>query len=228
MILEEIALVSLISSFSLSLVRRCLRQALPQNLHASRAVLAAESKSPAAQFRHCPISLSHTSVADQHPSTHPNDTTTRNSSVDPSRVGHAECAEPSPRDVDELSPLSLILDDSPLPPQTTRTRSFRSGRPHVGHPPASCRELRPGFCLGIASELWKLTGCRFEKSLYDLIRGLRNHKGNEKEYIQKSLKECRAEIRGSDMGRSPLDLGSVGLFMRDTRGSAVYMHGSSR
>jgi hypothetical protein len=47
-----------------------------------------------------------------------------------------------------------------------------------------------------------LTGCRFEKSLYDLIRGLRNHKGNEKEYIQKSLKECRAEIRGSDMGMS--------------------------
>ncbi|RAL60983.1 hypothetical protein DID88_010079 [Monilinia fructigena] len=39
----------------------------------------------------------------------------------------------------------------------------------------------------------------FEKSLYDLIRGLRNHKGNEKEYIQNSLKECRAEIKGSDM-----------------------------
>ncbi|KAH7152501.1 adaptin N terminal region-domain-containing protein [Dactylonectria estremocensis] len=39
----------------------------------------------------------------------------------------------------------------------------------------------------------------FEKSLYDLIRGLRNHKGNEKEYIQKSLKECRAEVRGQDM-----------------------------
>lgn len=43
---------------------------------------------------------------------------------------------------------------------------------------------------------------RFEKSLYDLIRGLRNHKGNEKEYIQNSLKECRIEIRGSDMGMS--------------------------
>jgi AP-3 complex subunit delta-1 len=42
---------------------------------------------------------------------------------------------------------------------------------------------------------------RFEKSLYDLIRGLRNHKGNEKEYIQNSLKECRAEIRGKDMGQ---------------------------
>lgn len=43
-------------------------------------------------------------------------------------------------------------------------------------------------------------GCfRFEKSLYDLIRGLRNHKGNEREYIQHSLRECRAEIRGSDM-----------------------------
>ncbi|KFY58287.1 hypothetical protein V496_06194 [Pseudogymnoascus sp. VKM F-4515 (FW-2607)] len=39
----------------------------------------------------------------------------------------------------------------------------------------------------------------FEKSLYDLIRGLRNHKGNEKAYIQNSLKECRAEIRGQDM-----------------------------
>lgn len=43
---------------------------------------------------------------------------------------------------------------------------------------------------------------RFEKSLYDLIRGLRNHKGNEKEYIQKSLKECRAEVRSQDMGSS--------------------------
>ncbi|KAF5541212.1 AP-3 complex gamma subunit [Fusarium mexicanum] len=40
---------------------------------------------------------------------------------------------------------------------------------------------------------------QFEKSLYDLIRGLRNHKGNEKEYIQKSLKECRAEVRSQDM-----------------------------
>lgn len=49
-----------------------------------------------------------------------------------------------------------------------------------------------------------ITWSRFEKSLYDLIRGLRNHKGNEKEYIQNSLKECRAEIRGQDMGRSIL------------------------
>lgn len=39
----------------------------------------------------------------------------------------------------------------------------------------------------------------FEKSLYDLIRGLRNHKGSEREYIQNSLRECRTEIRGSDM-----------------------------
>ncbi|GAB1314069.1 AP-3 complex subunit delta [Madurella fahalii] len=37
------------------------------------------------------------------------------------------------------------------------------------------------------------------KSLYDLIRGLRNHKGNEKEYIQNCLKECRSEIRSQDM-----------------------------
>ncbi|KAK4192944.1 adaptin N terminal region-domain-containing protein [Podospora australis] len=50
------------------------------------------------------------------------------------------------------------------------------------------------------SELPKVhCGSRFEKSLYDLIRGLRNHKGNEKEYIQNSLKECRSEIRSQDM-----------------------------
>ena len=45
-----------------------------------------------------------------------------------------------------------------------------------------------------------LMSFRFEKSLYDLIRGLRNHKGNEREYIQNSLRECRTEIRGADMG----------------------------
>lgn len=39
----------------------------------------------------------------------------------------------------------------------------------------------------------------FEKSLYDLIRGLRNHKGSEKEYIAESIKECRNEIRSNDM-----------------------------
>ncbi|PVH95030.1 Adaptor protein complex AP-3 delta subunit [Periconia macrospinosa] len=39
----------------------------------------------------------------------------------------------------------------------------------------------------------------FEKSLYDLIRGMRNHKGNEKEYINDSIKECRKEIRSNDM-----------------------------
>ncbi|KAJ4370497.1 AP-3 complex subunit delta [Neocucurbitaria cava] len=40
---------------------------------------------------------------------------------------------------------------------------------------------------------------QFEKSLYDLIRGLRNHKGREKEYIAESIKECRKEIRSNDM-----------------------------
>jgi AP-3 complex subunit delta len=39
----------------------------------------------------------------------------------------------------------------------------------------------------------------FEKSLYDLIRGLRSHKGNETEYIQGILKECRTEVRSQDM-----------------------------
>lgn len=39
----------------------------------------------------------------------------------------------------------------------------------------------------------------FEKDIYQLIRGLRAHKGNEREYIQESLKECRKEIRTQDM-----------------------------
>jgi hypothetical protein len=47
---------------------------------------------------------------------------------------------------------------------------------------------------------------RFEKSLYDLIKGLRNHKGSEEDYIQNSLRECRAEIRSQDMGE-PISYG---------------------
>lgn len=39
----------------------------------------------------------------------------------------------------------------------------------------------------------------FEKSLVDLIRGLRNHKGSEAEYIQGAIKECRGEIRTQDL-----------------------------
>lgn len=39
----------------------------------------------------------------------------------------------------------------------------------------------------------------FEKSLVDLIRGLRSNKGSENEYIQGALKECRTEIRSQDM-----------------------------
>ncbi|RMZ82953.1 hypothetical protein DV737_g1753, partial [Chaetothyriales sp. CBS 132003] len=39
----------------------------------------------------------------------------------------------------------------------------------------------------------------FEKSLVDLIKGLRNHKGHEAEYIQNALKECRREAKSQDM-----------------------------
>ncbi|CAI7635964.1 unnamed protein product [Penicillium glandicola] len=42
---------------------------------------------------------------------------------------------------------------------------------------------------------------RFEKSLYDLIKGLRGHKGVENEYIQNSLRECKAEIKTQDMDK---------------------------
>ncbi|KNG80065.1 AP-3 complex subunit delta [Aspergillus nomiae NRRL 13137] len=41
----------------------------------------------------------------------------------------------------------------------------------------------------------------FEKSLYDLIKGLRNHKGSEEDYIQDSLRECKAEIKSQDMDK---------------------------
>ncbi|KAK3048134.1 AP-3 complex subunit delta [Extremus antarcticus] len=39
----------------------------------------------------------------------------------------------------------------------------------------------------------------FEKDIAQLIRGLRAHKGNEREYIQEALKECRKEVKGQDM-----------------------------
>ncbi|RAH40676.1 putative AP-3 complex subunit delta [Aspergillus brunneoviolaceus CBS 621.78] len=41
----------------------------------------------------------------------------------------------------------------------------------------------------------------FEKSLYDLIKGLRSHKGDEDGYIQESLRECKAEIKLQDMDK---------------------------
>ncbi|CRG89865.1 AP-3 complex subunit delta [Talaromyces islandicus] len=53
----------------------------------------------------------------------------------------------------------------------------------------------------------RANGCdRFEKSLYDLIRGLRSHRGSEAEYIQNSLKECRAEIKSQDMDKKAIAL----------------------
>ena len=39
----------------------------------------------------------------------------------------------------------------------------------------------------------------FEKDIYQLIRSMRAHKGDEREYIQACLRECRKEVRGQDM-----------------------------
>ena len=39
----------------------------------------------------------------------------------------------------------------------------------------------------------------FEKSLYDLIKGLRSHKGNERAYIQDCIRDCRREVKSQDM-----------------------------
>ncbi|KAJ5124609.1 uncharacterized protein N7515_008434 [Penicillium bovifimosum] len=52
-----------------------------------------------------------------------------------------------------------------------------------------------------APERPTLTANRFEKSLYDLIKGLRLHKGGENEYIQSCLRECKAEIKTQDMDK---------------------------
>lgn len=39
----------------------------------------------------------------------------------------------------------------------------------------------------------------FEKDVLQLIRGLRSHKGAEREYIQAALRECKKEIKSNDM-----------------------------
>ncbi|TPX08724.1 uncharacterized protein E0L32_009786 [Thyridium curvatum] len=70
----------------------------------------------------------------------------------------------------------------------------------VGPLAAASRQCTaPTLDSGCAAQTTLTSLRRFEKSLYDLIRGLRNHKGNEREYIQNSLKECRAEVRSQDM-----------------------------
>lgn len=38
----------------------------------------------------------------------------------------------------------------------------------------------------------------FEKTLTDLIKGIRAHKGSEAKYIDASIGDCRKEIKGRD------------------------------
>ncbi|KAI9831270.1 MAG: AP-3 complex subunit delta [Phylliscum demangeonii] len=59
--------------------------------------------------------------------------------------------------------------------------------------------MRPARLHPVTERASKHDYSRFEKSLYDLIRGLRNHKGGEREYIQASLRECRKEVQSKDM-----------------------------
>lgn len=46
----------------------------------------------------------------------------------------------------------------------------------------------------------------FEKDVLQLIRGLRAHKGEEREYIQASLRECKKEIKSNDMDQKAMAL----------------------
>lgn len=74
------------------------------------------------------------------------------------------------------------------------------------HPPRARSEQDVGAPLRENTAIAWLTAHlrnRFEKSLYDLIKGLRNHKGGEDEYVQHSLRECKAEIKSQDMGKLP-------------------------
>lgn len=63
-----------------------------------------------------------------------------------------------------------------------------------------------GLCYDVSANPQSMTAIlltvvpRFEKSLFDLIKGLRSHKGAEDDYIQNSLRECKVEIRSQDMG----------------------------
>jgi AP-3 complex subunit delta len=76
------------------------------------------------------------------------------------------------------------------PPTTQRSRVEA-----VGKLLAKCEKaVHTLICIANS-----LASFRFEKSLYDLIQGLRKHKGNEREYIQDSIRECRKEIRTQDM-----------------------------
>ena len=39
----------------------------------------------------------------------------------------------------------------------------------------------------------------FEKTLTDLIKGIRAHKGSEAKYIDSSIGDCRKEIKSKDL-----------------------------
>ena len=49
----------------------------------------------------------------------------------------------------------------------------------------------------------------FEKSVTDLIRGIRANKKNEEQYIQQSLKEIQSEIQKSDLDVKSLALAKL-------------------
>lgn len=94
------------------------------------------------------------------------------------------------------------------------SRCFEACTLETRAPPRGCFDSRCKLWLDRYRHRHQSSGCpnqrvltrlaaisRFEKSLYDLIKGLRNHKGAEDEYIQNALRECKAEVKSQDMGR---------------------------
>ncbi|KAI2785829.1 AP-3 complex subunit delta [Penicillium oxalicum] len=58
-----------------------------------------------------------------------------------------------------------------------------------------------GHFMQLAQASRRAPDTMFEKSLYDLIKGLRSHRGAEDEYVQSCLRECKAEIKSQDMDK---------------------------
>ncbi|OQO08994.1 hypothetical protein B0A48_05884 [Cryoendolithus antarcticus] len=77
----------------------------------------------------------------------------------------------------------------------------------------------------------------FEKDVLQLIRGLRAHKGHEREYVQTALRECRKEIKTNDMDAKATalmklvylemfghDMGWASFNVLEVMSSAKYLH----
>jgi AP-3 complex subunit delta len=58
----------------------------------------------------------------------------------------------------------------------------------------------------------------FEKTLNELIKGIRAHKGSETKYIDSAITECKKEVKAKDLeikAQAILKLTYVSIFQRE-------------